>query len=130
MTERGTETPGAGPELQEVTNGMVGLYKDLFGRGPTKARTDYAGRDTLVVTIQDSLTQPERSMVELGERHRVREVRLFFQHATAQDFKAIVERSTGRKVWAYASGMDTERDVAVEVFYLESEQPANGGGAG
>ena len=37
---------------------MVQLYKELFGRGPTKARTDYAGPDTLVATIQDSLTPP------------------------------------------------------------------------
>ena len=33
-----------GLELQEVTNAMVRIYKEQFGRGPTKARTNYAGR--------------------------------------------------------------------------------------
>jgi uncharacterized protein YbcI len=31
-----------------------------------------------------------------------------------------VEEITGRKMRALVSGMDTERDVATEVFYLES----------
>jgi len=29
-----------GLELQEVTNAIVRLYKELFGRGPTKARSN------------------------------------------------------------------------------------------
>jgi uncharacterized protein YbcI len=66
-----------GLELQEVTNAMVRLYKDLFGRGPTKARSNWAGPDTLVATIQNSLTPAERNMVELDEHQRVREIRMF-----------------------------------------------------
>ena len=33
-------TDKRGRELQELTNAMVRLYKELFGRGPTKARTN------------------------------------------------------------------------------------------
>lgn len=109
-----------GLELQELTNAMVRLYKELFGRGPTKARTDYAGPDTLVATIQDSLTPAERNMIEMDEHKRVREIRMFFQHASEAEFKGTVEQITGRKVWAFVSGMDTHEDVATEVFYLES----------
>ena len=32
--------------LSQVSNEMVKLYKDQFGRGPTKARTAWAGPDT------------------------------------------------------------------------------------
>ena len=53
-----------------------------FGRGPTKARTDYAGPDILVATIQNSLTPAERNMLALDEHQRVREIRMFFQHAS------------------------------------------------
>jgi uncharacterized protein YbcI len=108
-----------GLELQELTNAMVRLYKELFGRGPTKARTDYAGPDTLVSTIQNSLTPAERNMVGLGEHQRVREIRMFFQHASDAEFTGTVEEITGRTVWAFVSGVDTEHDVASEVFYLE-----------
>jgi uncharacterized protein YbcI len=65
-----------GVELQELTNAMVRLYKELFGRGPTKARTNYAGPDTLVATIENSLTPAERNMIELGDHQRVREIRI------------------------------------------------------
>jgi uncharacterized protein YbcI len=113
-----------GLELQEITNAMVRLYKELFGRGPTKARTNYAGPDTLVATIQNSLTAAERKMLDLDEHQRVREIRMFFQHASEAEFTGTVEEITGRKVWAFVSGFDTERDVAAEVFYLE---PVPGG---
>jgi uncharacterized protein YbcI len=109
-----------GLELQEVTNAMVRLYKELFGRGPTKARSNWAGPDTLVATIQNSLTPAERNMVELDEHQRVREIRMFFQHASERDFTETVEQITGRKVWAFVSGVDTERDVSAEVFYFET----------
>jgi uncharacterized protein YbcI len=108
-----------GLELQEITNAMVRLYKQLFGRGPTKARTNYAGPDTLVATIENSLTAAERRMIEMDEHQRVREIRMFFQHAGESDFTGTVEEITGRKVWAFVSGMDTSRDVSSEVFYLE-----------
>jgi uncharacterized protein YbcI len=108
-----------GLELEELTNAMVRLYKDLFGRGPTKARTNYAGPDTLVSTLENSLTPAERNMLELDEHQRVREIRMFFQHASEAEFTGAVEQITGRKVWAFVSGMDTHRDVATEIFYLE-----------
>jgi uncharacterized protein YbcI len=119
-----------GLELQELTNAMVRLYKELFGRGPTKARTNYAGPDTLVATIQNSLTPAERKMVELDEHQRVREIRMFFQHCSEAEFTGTVEEITGRKVWAFVSGTDTHRDVSTEVFYLEPipapEAPSSG----
>jgi uncharacterized protein YbcI len=108
-----------GLELQELTTAMVRLYKELFGRGPTKARTNYAGPDTLVATVENSLTPAERSMLELDEHQRVREIRMFFQHASESDFTGAVEEITGRRAWAFVSGMDTNRDVSSEVFYLE-----------
>jgi uncharacterized protein YbcI len=108
-----------GLELQEITNAMVRIYKELFGRGPTKARTNYAGPDTIVATIQNSLTPAERNMIDLGEHQRVREIRTFFQHASDAEFTGTVEEITGRRVWAFVSGVDTGKDVATEVFYLE-----------
>jgi uncharacterized protein YbcI len=108
-----------GLELQELSNAMVRIYKESFGRGPTKVRTHYAGADTLVATLENSLTPAERNMIALDEHQRVREIRLFFQHATERDFTDAVEQITGRKVRAFVSGTDTNQDVSSEVFYLE-----------
>ena len=105
-----------------VSNAMVGLYKDKFGRGPTKARTNFAGPDTLICTLEDSLTRAEQSLVKLGEHHRLRDVRMFFQYASEDDFRAAVEEITGRKVWAFVSGIDTRVDLSIEVFYLEPQE--------
>ena len=105
-------------ELLELSNAMVRIYKDLLGRGPTKAKTNYADENTLVSSLENTLTASERSMAELGELLRVEETRLFFQRACRHDFVGTVEEVTGRKVRAFVSGMDSENDVATEVFYL------------
>ena len=90
----------------ELCNEMVRIYKEIFGRGPTRTRADWAGRDALLCTLEDSLTPAERKMVEVGEHQRLRETRMFFQHACENDFRESVERITGRKVRAFVSGID------------------------
>jgi uncharacterized protein YbcI len=117
-----TATTDRSPML-EISNAMVGLYKEAFGRGPTKARAQFAGHDTLVVILEDSLTVAERNLVAMGEHQRLREARLFFQYALEDQFRAIVEQALGRRTVAFVSGIDTSRDVAMEVFTLE---PADG----
>jgi uncharacterized protein YbcI len=122
-----TDAPQTGasegePLLLAVSNGMVKLYKENFGRGPTKVRTDFAGPDLLVTTLENSLTPAERNLVTMGEHQRLRDVRTFFQHATEGEFRETVERITGRKVRAFVSGIAAEQDVSAELFYLEPEE--------
>jgi len=112
--------------MLEISNAMVRLYKEAFGRGPTKARAQFAGPDTLIVILESSLTVAERNLVAMGEHQRLREARLFFQYALEDQFRAIVEQALGRRTVAFVSGLDTRRDVAMEVFTLE---PAGGGDA-
>ena len=116
---------GARSPMLEIANAMVRLYKEAFGRGPTKARAQLAGPDLLVVILENSLTAAERNLVRLGEHERLRETRLFFQHALEHEFRAIVEDVLGRRTRAFISGLDTSRDVSVELFTLEpaSEVP-------
>jgi uncharacterized protein YbcI len=105
--------------LAEVSREMVRLYKSQFGRGPTRARSDFAGPDLVVCTLEDTLTPAEKRMAELGEHQRLRDLRLYFQHVSEEQFCEIIERVLGRKVRAFVSGMDTKEDVAAELFYLE-----------
>src|SRR6201997_5855723 len=79
--------------MLEISNAMVRLYKEAFGRGPTKARAQFAGPDTLVVILESSLTVAERNLVAMGEHQRLREARLFFQYALEDKFRGIVEQA-------------------------------------
>jgi uncharacterized protein YbcI len=128
--EAAQEQPGTTEErrglmMVEISNAMVHLYKDLFGRGPTKARASYAGPDLLVATLENSLTRIERTMADAGEHERLRDLRMHFQYLGEDDFVGIVEQITGRKVRAFVSGMDTKHDVASELFYFEPEPAAS-----
>jgi uncharacterized protein YbcI len=108
--------------LMELSNTMVRLYKEQFGRGPTRARSYWAGPDTLICVLEETLTPAERNLVKMGEHQRLRDTRLFFQYATVREFCEPVERITGRKVRGFQSSVDTEADgQAVEVFVLHPE---------
>jgi uncharacterized protein YbcI len=113
---RRDERPG---QLTQITRAMVAIYKDQFGRGPTHARSHYAGPDMIVCALEDTLTPIERTLVSLGEHQRLRDIRALFQHTAEATFRSSVEDITGRKVVAFSSGFDTNADVATEVFLFE-----------
>lgn len=104
--------------LSAISNEMVRIYKDQFGRGPTKTRTQWAGPDVLVVTLEQTFTPAERKLCDMGEHARLRELRLLFQYAETTVFCEPVERLTGRTVRAFVSGIDTYSDLASEMFVL------------
>jgi uncharacterized protein YbcI len=113
--------------LAEISNAMVQIYKDQFGRGPTKVRTHYAGADTLGCLLEHTFTPAERNLQAMGEHQRLRDIRLFFQYAEKTKFTEPIERITGRQVKGFISGIDTNADIACELFVLEPEStPANG----
>jgi len=115
---------GTTPEqnmLSTISNQMVGIYKDQFGRGPTKTRTHWAGADVVVVTLENTFTPAERSLQRMGEHARLRDLRVLFQYAEVERFCEPVEAATGRKVRAFISGIDTVADIATEMFVLHPE---------
>jgi uncharacterized protein YbcI len=105
--------------LMEISNSMVRLFKNQFGRGPTSARTYWAGPDALMCILEDTLTPAEHNLVALGEHQRLRDTRLFFQYASVEEFCRPVEQITGRTIRAFHSSTDTEAGgQSVEVFVL------------
>jgi uncharacterized protein YbcI len=114
-----TQTTG-GRLLTEVSNAMVALHKEQFGRGPTRARSYFAGPDTLVCVLDDVLLPAEHALVELGEQQRVREQRLFMQVATRARFADAIERIVGRSVVSFVSALDPDRNVVVETCLFAS----------
>jgi uncharacterized protein YbcI len=116
-------SPEAGATaLQAVSNALVKLHKEQFGRGPTNARSYFAGPDALVCVLTDALLPAELKMVDLGESQRVRETRLAFQTATETEFVAAVEAIVRRKVSAFGSSLDPNANVVFETFGFEPRE--------
>jgi uncharacterized protein YbcI len=97
---------------------MVRLYKEAFGRGPTKVRTTLAGPDMVLVLLEDAFTVTERSLLALGEIKGLRESRLVLQEALEERARSTVERALGRQTLAFITGVDPRRGVAVNIFTL------------
>jgi uncharacterized protein YbcI len=110
-----------------VSNEMVRLHKEQFGRGPTKSRSAFAGPDTLVCTLENVLVPAELKLIEIGDEERVRDTRTSFQAATQAEFIAAVERLIYRKVRAFASAVDVKANVAYEIFTFERSEDGERG---
>jgi uncharacterized protein YbcI len=111
-------TNAAGEQLAGVTNGIVKLFRDYYGRGPTKAKSYLLDDRILVCVLEDTMTRVEKTLADNGYSHKVREVRLVFQEAMAHEFKQCVRDNLGREVIGYHSQLTVEPDLGFEFFVL------------
>jgi len=128
MAEARIDEPRGAGVLATISNALVSLHKEQFGRGPTLARSHFAGNDMLVCVLEDALLPAERMMVKMGDQQRVRESRTAFQAATRDQFIGAVEGIIDRRVRAFASAIDADEGIVWEVFNLEPTG-AQGNGA-
>jgi uncharacterized protein YbcI len=108
-----------GEQLAAVTNGIVKLFRDYYGRGPNKAKSYILDDRIVVCVLEETMTTVEQTLVRSGHSHMVRKVRLTFQEAMAVEFKSTVEQALGRRVAAYHSQLTMEPDMGFEFFVLE-----------
>ena len=108
-----------GEQLAAVTNGIVHLFREYYGRGPTKAKSYLLDGRILVCVLEDTMTTVEQTLVENGHPDMVRQVRLTFQEAMADQFKGAVEKAMGRRVAAYHSQLTMQPDMGFEFFVFE-----------
>ena len=110
---------GLGEELAEITNGVVRLFSEYYGRGPTRAKAYILEGRYVVIVHRDTLTTVERTLAQNGHVDLVRRVRLTFQETMADSFKGVVEQALGHRVAAYHSQILVDPDVGFEFFLLE-----------
>jgi len=115
----------AEPAPREISRGVVAIYKDYMGRGPTDARTEVT-ENASVTRVSGSLTKAEQSLVADGKADVVREMRRNFQDAMASEVTALVESATGREAESFLSDHDTETDLAIEVVLLKARSAPDG----
>jgi uncharacterized protein YbcI len=108
--------------MSEISNAMVALHREHFGRGPGAARTLVA--DGLIVCVlTDVYTTVERTLLKAGQVDHVREARLLHQRALEDEYKATVEKIAGQRVEAFLGVTHVDPDVAVATFLLgDAEQ--------
>ena len=109
-----------GQLLSAISNAMVGIHEDNYGKGPTRARTIYS-EDTVLCRLEDPFMKAEKTLIGLGRGDEVHNIRLAFQLELKDHFVGAIEQLTGRRVEAFISEIHTQPDLALEVFLLEEE---------
>ena len=114
----GVETERRPGLLADISNAMVGLKKEFYGKGPTKAKT-YVNDNYVLCVLQGGLTRNEETLIAAGQERLVREYRLRFQEAMADATTEAVERLTGCNVLGYHSQIVFNPEYAFEIFVLD-----------
>jgi uncharacterized protein YbcI len=104
-----------------ISNEIVRLQAEYYGKGPTRAKT-YIVDDLVVVVLEESFTRAEKTLAQRGERDAIEHIRRRFQQQMAEEFTSVVEQATGRKVRVFLSETNIEHDVSVETFLLADER--------
>jgi uncharacterized protein YbcI len=133
MSEREAETTRNNPALAggellaAISNSIVGILREHYGRGPMKAKT-YALDDIIVVVMRGSgFTPLEQTIMDHGAPDRVIDMRHDFQRVMATRYTQTIEALTGRKVLAFLSQAHLEPDITMEIFFID--KPIEGFGA-
>ena len=116
----GVETESGSSITAEVSNAMVGLKKQFYGRGPDQAKS-YINDNYVFCVLNGGLTQNEKTLLDAGEEQLVRSYRLRFQEVMANQTIEAVAQITGRKVLTYHSQMLFEPATGIEIFVLDGE---------
>jgi uncharacterized protein YbcI len=107
-----------GHRATAISNAIVRLHREFYGRGATSART-VVQRDYVITFLDDIYTQVERTLLDAGDWETVRQTRLSFQRAMESRFRAAVEEVMERKVIAFFSQVHFDPDMSLEGFVLE-----------
>jgi uncharacterized protein YbcI len=107
-----------GDELTAISDGLVALLKEFYGRGPTQAKSYYQD-DLVVCLLRGGYTQVEQTLRDGGRGTAVIEQRMQFQELMRERFEAVIEEATGRRVIGFMSGNQQDPDLMCEVFVLD-----------
>jgi uncharacterized protein YbcI len=106
-----------GDVLTAISDGLVALLKEFYGRGPTRAKT-YFEDDLVVCLLRGGFSRVEQTLLEGGRGASVIQQRMEFQDLMRRRFEAVIEDATGRRVIGFMSGNQQDPDIMCEVFIL------------
>ena len=111
------DVPADSQARTAISEGIVALLKEYYGRGPTQAKTYYHD-DLVVCLLRGGFTKVEQTLLEGGRGRAVIEQRMEFQEVMRERFESVIERATGRRVVGFMSGNQQDPDMICEVFVL------------
>jgi uncharacterized protein YbcI len=114
-TKRAPRTHG--DVLTAISDGLVALLKEFYGRGPTRAKSYYED-DLVVCVLRGGFSRVEQTLLEGGRGSTVIQQRMEFQDLMRERFEAVIEHATGRQVISFMSGNHQHPDMMCEVFVL------------
>jgi uncharacterized protein YbcI len=100
-----------------LSNAIVALFKEFYGKGPTAAKT-YFNDDWIFIVMENGLTRNEETLVAAGEHDMVRQYRMRFQEVMRERVCATVAELTGREVRTYHSQLLFDPVRTVEMFLV------------
>src|SRR2546421_12933019 len=101
-----------------LSNAVVRAMKDLYGRGPTHAKT-FLCDEYVFCVMSGGMTRDEETMIRGGAHEAVRDYRLRFQAVIAPELIRRVEDVLERKVASYHSQVLFDPDRLGEIFMLD-----------
>jgi uncharacterized protein YbcI len=120
-----------GEMLTAISDGLVALLKEFYGRGPTRVKS-YFEDDLVVCVLRGGFSRVEQTLLDGGRGAAVITQRMEFQDVMRKRFEAVIEDATGHRVIGFMSGNQQEPDMMCEVFILattdlvdEHELPAD-----
>ena len=115
--------PQGDSTTRDISRGVVAIYKDYMGRGPSDAQTELT-ENSAITTVLGSMTKAEHSLVADGKGDIVRDMRRTFQDAMRKDISTLVETATGRETETFLSDHDVVADIAIEVVLFKTRAAA------
>jgi uncharacterized protein YbcI len=112
-----TKPRNHGDVLTAISDGMVALLKEFYGRGPTRAKS-YFEDDLVVCVLRGGFSRVEQTLLEGGRGSAVIEQRMAFQDLMRDRFEGVIEAATGQRVIGFMSGNQQDPDMMCEVFIL------------
>jgi uncharacterized protein YbcI len=106
-----------GDVLTAISDGLVALLKEFYGRGPTQAKS-YYDDDLVVCVLRGGFSRVEQTLLDGGRGAAVIDQRMAFQELMRSRFEAVIEQATGRHVIGFMSGNQQDPDMMCEVFML------------
>jgi uncharacterized protein YbcI len=106
-----------GDMLTAISDGMVALLKEFYGRGPTRTKTYYED-DLVVCLLRGGFSRVEQTLLEGGRGSSVIHQRMEFQDLMRDRFEGVIKDATGRHVIGFMSGNQQDPDIMCEVFIL------------
>ncbi len=111
-----------GQLLVTLCNGLVGLLREFAGRGPSKCKAHWAGRDVIVVLLRGGFTTAEQTLYEAGQGMAVRDSQHALSDVLETRMTELVQSVTDRKVQAFMSASHQDPDLRVLLFVLEPQE--------